>query len=223
MNKIINPTENILDSIYQELIKYPFTFEEIIDVVLRTQTQINESLDPSKNLYYYYICPMKEGSDIGGCYENGIRHRFNLMGKIIFTEGEHNSGKDLDHPEFGTEIKTRQNLQFNNTNDNGRTHDSTKYIDGKDDEESYYILVQQNFDTNKFPYTTTVKKIFFGMLSKKDFTNPNGTGAAYLKADIRNMKCIEIWNNEIGNTIETYQGYLDQDYYDHESELINNI
>jgi hypothetical protein len=59
------------------------------------------------------------------------------------------------------------------------------------------------------------------MLSKKDFTNPNGTGAAYLKADVRNMKCIEIWNNEVGNTIEYYQGQLDQDYYDHEMELLN--
>lgn len=217
----INPLDKINIDIYRKLQEYPFSYDEIINVVLRTQNQINESLNPGYNKYYYFINPLKDGTNIGGCYEDGIRYRLNNMGVITFEEGDHNSGKDLDHPKYGTEIKTRKNLQFNNTNDQGRTHESTKYEDGKDEEDSYFILVQQILNTEVFPNTTHIKKIFFGRLSKRDFTNPNGTGAAYLTTNVRKSKCIEIWNDEIGNTIEHYQAWLDNDYYEKMIELEN--
>ena len=220
--KIINPTELIEQNIYDELKKYPISKEEIIDVILRAQKKINEGLDPKYNPEYWWMgIPMKEGTDLGGLYENAIRFRFNKIGILTFIEGDHNTGLDLTcttNPHWGIEIKTRQNLQFNNTNDRGRTHESTKY-NGTEDEEHFYILIQQISNLSSIPYTTTVKKIFFGRLSKLDFTNPNGTGAAYLKADVRNRKCIEIWNDKIGNTLEYYQAQLDNDYYERMLEI----
>ena len=222
----ISPYKLIDKKIYNELLKYPIPLENIIDVILRAQNKINEGLNPKYNSEYWWMgIPMKEGTDLGGLYENAIRFRFNKIGILVFEEGDHNTGLDLScitDPYYGIEIKTRQNLQFNNTNDRGRTHDSTKY-NGIEDKEHFYILIQQISNTKSIPYTTKVKRIFFGRLSKRDFTNPNGTGAAYLKKDVRNRKCIEIWNDKIGNTINSYQAWLDNDYYEKMIELENEI
>ena len=220
----LNPLELIDIDIYNELIKYPISNNEIVDIILRSQNKINAGLNPLYNPEFWWMgIPMKEGTDLGGLYENAIRFRFNKTGILVFIEGDHNTGLDLTcvtNPYFGIEIKTRQNLQFNNTNDRGRTHESTKY-NGTEDEEHFYILIQQISNVSIIPYTTKVKRIFFGRLSKSDFTNPNGTGAAYLKSDVRNKKCIEIWNNEVGNTIDNYQAWYENDYYERMLELEN--
>lgn len=167
--------------------------------------------------------PMKEGTNFGGMYEYKIRENFNKIGKYTFVEGAHNTGEDLtclENPRWSLELKTRKNLSFNNTNDNGRTHESTKY-NGTEDQEEYYLLVQHDMDIDNIPYKTKPQRIFFGLLCKNDFTNPNGTGAAYLKSDIRIKKCIEIWNYQIGNTIDNYQAWLYNDYYEKMVELEN--
>lgn len=212
----VNPLSLIDKNIYKELSNYPITNEQIIDVVIRAQNQINEGLNPVYNPDYWWMgIPMKEGTDLGGLYENAIRYRFNKIGVLVFEEGDHNTGLDLmciNDPYYSIEIKTRQNLQFNNSNSRGRTHKSTKY-NNLEDEEHFYILIQQKSNVSSIPYTTTVKKIFFGRLSKNDFTNPNGSGAAYLKAAIRKKKCIEIWNEKVGNTKEYYQSHYRNDYY----------
>jgi len=223
--EIINPLQYIDINIYNELIKYPISINEIIDVVLRTEKKINKGINPKFNSEYWWMgLPMKEGTDFGGLYENGIRFRLNKLGILKFVEGDHNTGIDLtcvDNPYWSIEIKTRQNLQFNNANDRGRTHESTKY-NNCIDENHFYIMIQQISDVHQIPYTTKVKKILFGKLSKSDFTNPNGTGAAYLKSDIRNRKCIEIWNDKIGNTIDYYQAQLDNDYSEKLIEELEN-
>ena len=209
--KIFNPLKNINHDIYEQLIEYPISFSEIINCVLKTQDEINEAFDPVKNKFWWMIAPMKSGTNFGGIYENGLRYRLNKIGILHFEEGEHNTGMDLnciENPKYSIEIKTRKTLQFTNTNDRGRTHESTKYFNDNDNEDHYYILIRHECNLDKIPYTTTVKQIFFGRLSKNDFTNPNGTGAAYLKTDIREKKCIEIWNSTVGNTIENYQKYL---------------
>ena len=234
MNKykeIFNPLDKIQQDIYDELIKYPINISQIIESCLNAEREINEG-----HQYFYNYSPDKYLSVIkpvymsstafGTVWENEIRHRLNKLGIIKFIEGDHNSGEDctcIDNPYWCIEVKTKNNnLAFNNTNDSNRTHKSTKYANNKDLEEHFYILVAHHIDINNDVIQTHAYKIFWGKLCKRDFKNPNGSGAAYLTEKIRNEKCIEIWNDKIGNTIEYYQSYLDNDYYEKMLEIETN-
>ena len=228
----INPTELVNKDIYNELINYPISINQIIECCLRTEKEINEShkyLFGKCNAEYISVVRPAYASStaFGSVWEHEIRHRLNKLGIIKFIEGEHNTSEDCTCNEnnyWSIEIKTRNgSLSFNNTNDNGRTQRSTKYANNGDLEEHFYILVAHHVNMKEVILQTHAYKIFFGKLCKRDFKNPNGTGAAYLTNEIRNNKCIEIWNNEIGNTMEHYQAWYDNDYYEKMIELENEI
>lgn len=51
--EIENPFKNIDKEIYNKLIEYPYTFDEIIETVLNAADEINEGLNPEYNPKYY--------------------------------------------------------------------------------------------------------------------------------------------------------------------------
>ena len=217
---INNPVENVSTEIWKKLVSYPISFNEIIDCVLKAQNEICDACNPKLNNYTHIAIPQNDSTEWGCKYENEFRERMNNLGKLHFEPGDHNTGEDLtcDNPQYSMEIKTTQSSAVWNTNSSGRKHKSTKYSDPN--KKVFYVLIRHEIDriSNK-EATTTVKSIKFGMLSKNDWKNPKGTGAAYLHKDIVDKNFIEIWNQEIGNTIEAYQAQLDNDYYEKESEI----
>lgn len=224
MKKLSNPVENTSTDIYNQLVAYPISFEDIIDCVLRTQNELNDAFDENKNPYAW-AHPINDSTEWGCLYEREFRRRMNKLGKIEFVAGDHNTGEDLTcttNGAYSIEFKTSQSSAFWNTNSRSRKHKSTKYDDPN--RKTFYVLVKHAIkECGEISATTHVNKIYFGMLSKNDWTNPKGSGAAYLTLEKKEHNFIEIWNDEIGNTIDAYQAQLDWDYYEHESEIYNLI
>lgn len=220
-----NPLALIDLDIYRELIKYPISINDIIDSELRAQNEICDACNPKKNPYYYLTIPKNDSTEWGNKYENEFRRRMCKKGEkysLVFMPGEHNTGEDLtcNDPQWSIEHKTTQSSSFYNTNSRSRKKKSTKYIDPS--KRVYYVLVK-----HKVIYIedggaiTQIRAIYFGMLSKNDWKNPNGSGAAYLKSNKINSNFIKIYDSNIGNTIENYQSWLDNDYYEKMIELEN--
>ena len=223
MNKfkeLSNPLQNIDNDIYKKLVSYPLTFNEIIDCVLRTQNELNDAFNEEKNPYAW-AHPINDSTEWGCLYEREFRRKANKLGIIEFIAGDHNTGEDLtcvSNPEYSIEFKTSQGTSFWNTNSRSRKCESTKYIDPN--KKTFYILVKHSINEyGEMSANTKVSKIYFGMLSKNDWTNSTGAGAAYLHANVRNLQFIEIWNDIVGNTIDHYQSLLDNDYYDKMIEI----
>ena len=222
---MVNPVEKINSNIYNRIIEYPISFSEIIDCILKAQDEISEACNPKFNKYTHLTIPQNDSTQWGCMYENEFRYRMNQLGILHFEPGDHNTGEDLtciDNPEYSIEFKTSQTTQFWNTNSNGRIQESTKY--DNPDKKCFYILVKHEVNhISNIEASTKVKSIKFGMLSKNDWSNSNGGGAAYLKKDVIANNFVEIWNDKIGNTIDAYQGELDNEYYEKMIELENNI
>ena len=219
-----SPLQNINKDIYNELIKYPISINDIIDCELRSANEICDACNPQKNPYYYLTIPKNDSTEWGCKYENEFRRRMNKKSSLVFTPGDHNTGEDLtcNNPRWSIEHKTTQSTSFYNTNSRSRTNDSTKYVDH--DKKIYYVLVRHKVsDTKDGGAKTEIKEIYFGMLSKNDWKNPNGSGAAYLIRETIDSNFIKIYDDKVGNTIDYYQAQLDNDYYEKMIELEDDI
>ena len=220
-----NPLALVDNEIYREIIKYPISFNEIIEAELRSQNEINDACDPIKNSYYYLTIPKNDSTEWGCKYENEFRRRMNRYGEkymLAFEPGDHNSGEDLtcNIHQWSIEHKTTQSSSFYNTNSRSRKKESTKYNDPN--KKVYYVLVKHKItNLNNGGAKTSINAIYFGMLSKNDWKNPNGSGAAYLKNDKIKSNFIQIYDSKIGNTLEYYQNWLDNEYYEKMIELEN--
>lgn len=185
----------------KKILSYPIDIDDIVDCVLRTQNELNEAFNIKTNPNYYWTAPKNDSTEWGCLYENEFRRRMNKLSDqthLTFNPGEHNTGEDLtcvENPEFSIEIKTTQSTQFWNTNSRGRKQKSTKYDDPN--HKCYYILIKHHVDVlPDGSLKTQVNKILFGMLSKNDWHNPKGSGAAYLRSKVRDDNCIEIYNDK---------------------------
>lgn len=165
---------------------YPISKEQIVECVLRIANELNEAFSIEHNPKYYWTHPTNDSTEWGCLYEREFRRRMNKLGVLQFEPGEHNSGEDLtciDNPDFSMEVKTTKSNRFWNTNSNSRTQESTKYKDP--DKKTFYVMIKHKVTENDMGEAhTDVLKIYFGMLSKNDWKNPNGAGAAYLMKDV---------------------------------------
>lgn len=178
-----------------KLAEYPISFEEIVDCVLKSQNELNDAFNEEKNKWAW-IHPQNDSTEWGCLYEREIRRRMNKFGRLTFLPGDHNTGEDLtcvENPAYSIEIKTTRTGQFWNSNSSSRKNQSTKYLDP--DKKTFYILISHNIEEyGEISIRTTVNKIYFGMLSKNDWTNPSGSSAAYLTANTRDTNCICIYD-----------------------------
>lgn len=190
-------TEKIDKDILEKLEEYPYSFENIIDCVLRTQDELNDAFNEKIN-NWAWTHPVNDSTEWGCLYEREVRRRMNKLGDLTFVAGDHNTGEDLtcvENPDLSIEMKTTQSYQFWNTNSKSRKNKSTKYIDP--DKKTFYIMIQHKVEEyGEYSVRTTVKKIWIGMLSKNDWKNPQGGGASYLKANVRDKNCIMIYNSK---------------------------
>lgn len=181
----------------KKLQNYPISFDEIIDCVLRSQDELNDAFCENIN-QYAWTHPKYDSTEWGCFYEREIRRRMNRLGKLNFLPGDHNTGEDLtcvENPDYSIEIKTSRTGQFWNANSSSRRYASTKYTNPN--KKVFYILINHDVEEyGEFSIRTKVSKIYFGMLSKNDWTAPKGGGAAYLKAETRNNNCLLIWQKE---------------------------
>lgn len=217
---IKNPVESVSTEVYKQLISYPTSFNQIIDCVLRAQNELNDAYNEER-FSNAWTHPINDSTEWGCLYEREFRRRMNKIGNLEFVAGDHNTGEDLTcitDPKYSMEFKTAQGSQFWNTNSRSRKNKSTKYIDPN--KKIFYVLVRHKIDEyGEFSAKTHVNKIYFGMMSKNDWKNPKGSGAAYLTSEKKENNFIEIWNDKIGNTIEAYQAKLDQEYSEYESGI----
>ena len=181
------------DYIKTKLSEFPLSEKEIVNSVLNSQNQINEAMKWIHREFQNCV-PDMTSQEYGHIYEKYILDNINSLNKIEYKLGDANTEEDfvcISDKRFNIELKTRQNRSFNNTNSSNRRNASTKYLDP--DEEHYFILIYHKMHLEDNCPQTKIKEIYFGVLSKNDFKNPNGTGAAYLMKDTRDEKCVLIY------------------------------